>query len=187
MSRVGKSPIYLPPGVKVEIDGERVKVVGPWGTLERRIHAGFKVERKDGELLIRRPSDAKFYRSLHGLTRTLVANMVEGVFKGFEKTLEIVGVGYKADLVGRKLNFQLGYSHPILFEPPEGISFEVSMMARAGKEDVVETIIVKGIDKELVGHVAAKLRSLQPPDPYKGKGIRYRGEYIRRKVGKTAA
>lgn len=187
MSRVGKAPIPLPQEVKVEITGDRLKVKGPLGILERSIHSGFQVEEKDGKLSIKRPSDDKFYRSLHGLTRSLVANMVVGVSQGFEKVLEIIGVGYKADLIGRKLSFQLGYCHPIIFEPPEGINLEPKMMARAGREDVVETITVKGIDKELVGQVAAKLRSLQPPDPYKGKGIRYKGERVRRKTGKTAA
>ncbi len=187
MSRVGKAPIPLPQGVEVKVEGDRLRVKGPLGTLEREIHTGLRVEEREGKLFILRPSDDRFYRSLHGLTRTLVANMVEGVSKGFKKVLEIIGVGYKAELIGRKLNFQLGYCHPILFEPPEGISFEVEMMARAGRGDVVERITVKGIDKELVGQVAAKLRSLQPPDPYKGKGIRYHGEKVRRKAGKTAA
>jgi len=187
LSRVGKVPIPLPQGVEVEIKGDILKVKGPLGILKRSIHAGLQVEEKEGKLHIRCTSDTKFYRSLHGLTRTLVANMVEGVSRGFEKVLQIIGVGYKADLIGRKLNFQLGYCHPILFEPPEGINLEVQLMARAGREDVVETITVKGIDKELVGQVAAKLRSFQPPDPYKGKGIRYKGEKVRRKAGKTAA
>ena len=187
MSRVGKLPIPLPPGVEIEIKGDLLRVKGPLGALERKIHSGLQVEKGEGKLYIRRTSESKFYRSLHGLTRTLVANMVEGVSQGFEKVLQIIGVGYKADLVGHKLNFQLGYCHPILFEPPEGINLEVQLMARAGREDVVETITVKGIDKELVGQVAAKLRSFQPPDPYKGKGIRYKGEKVRRKAGKTAA
>lgn len=178
MSRVGKRPIPLPEGVEVAVEKAKVVVKGPKGTLEREIHPAIKVTKEDGQLNVQRPNDTKLYKSLHGLYRTLVNNMVEGVTKGFEKKLEIVGVGYKAELKNGRLVLQLGYSHPIVFVPPEGITLTVPGPTN---------ITISGIDKELVGRVAAKIRSFRPPEPYKGKGIKYENEYIRRKAGKTAA
>ncbi|SEH11890.1 50S ribosomal protein L6 [Thermoleophilum album] len=175
MSRIGKQPIPLPEGVEVRIEPERVKVKGPKGELEERIARDIEVVEEDGKLVVRRPTDRRHHKALHGLTRTLVANMVEGVTRGFEKRLEIQGVGYRAQLQGRKLVLQVGFSHPVEFEPPEGIEFEVPQPTQ---------IVVKGISKQLVGEVAARIRKVRPPEPYKGKGIRYQGEYVARKVGK---
>jgi large subunit ribosomal protein L6 len=177
MSRIGRKPIPVPSTVTVAIDPERVTVNGPRGELQERIHRDITVEQQDGELVVTRPTDRGEHRALHGLTRTLVANMVEGVTNGFEKRLEIQGVGYRAQLRGRDLELALGYSHPVPIKAPEGIEFEVPMPTR---------IVVKGISKQLVGEVAANIRKQRPPEPYKGKGIRYEGEYVARKVGKRA-
>jgi large subunit ribosomal protein L6 len=176
MSRIGRLPIPVPSGVEVDIDGRTITVSGPKGTLTRVLHPDMVVRRDDGTLLVERPSDQKTHKQLHGLTRTLVANMVEGVSTGYRKGLEITGVGYRAALVGSRLQLQLGYSHPIEIDPPTGISFELENPTR---------LAVVGIDKELVGEVAAKVRSTRKPEPYKGKGVRYAGEVIRRKAGKA--
>ncbi len=181
MSRVGKTPIEIPDGVNVELSGQTVVVSGPKGTLEREIRAEIRVEVTDGTIALHRSSDAPFHRALHGLSRTLIANMVEGVTKGFRKVLEVRGIGYRAAMQGESLNLQLGYSHPILFEPPSNITIATE---RIGNMNVVT---VEGIDKELVGQTAAVIRGFKPPEPYKGKGIRYRGEYVRKKAGKTTA
>jgi len=176
MSRIGRLPITIPAGVDVTLEGNHISVKGPKGQLERELSPELRVVQEDGRLRIDRPSDDKRSRELHGLTRTLVANMVTGVTEGYRKGLEITGVGYRAQLVGRKLQLNLGYSHPVEIEPPEGITFEVENPVR---------LAVVGIDKELVGHVAARVRSSRKPEPYKGKGVRYAGEYVRRKAGKA--
>jgi large subunit ribosomal protein L6 len=177
MSRIGKKPIPLPAGVTVSIEPERVSVNGPRGTLSERIPRDITVA-QDGDLLVvTRPTDRGEHRALHGLTRSLVANMVEGVTTGFQKTLEIQGVGYRAALKGRDLELALGYSHPVPIKAPEGIEFEVPQPTR---------VIVKGNSKQQVGELAANIRKKRPPEPYKGKGIRYEGEYVARKVGKRA-
>jgi large subunit ribosomal protein L6 len=176
MSRIGRLPIPVPSGVSVALDGRAITVTGPRGTLSRTLHPDMSVEQEDGRLVVSRPSDAKPHKQLHGLTRTLVNNMVVGVTTGYRKGLEITGVGYRAALNGRKLTLNLGYSHPIEIDPPEGITFEVENPTR---------LAVVGIDKELVGQMAAKVRSTRKPEPYKGKGVRYAGEYIRRKAGKA--
>ena len=178
MSRVGKNPIGLPEGVEVKINKGTVEVTGPKGNLSGEVNQDIKLDIKDGQLTVSRPNDSKYYKSLHGLYRSLLNNMVEGVTKGFEKKLEIVGVGYKAEMSNDRLTLQLGYSHPIVFLPPEGVEVVVADPTN---------ISVRGIDKHLVGQVAAKIRSFRPPEPYKGKGIKYVDEYIRRKAGKTAA
>lgn len=178
MSRVGKNPIQVPKTVQVTIDKATVITKGPKGQLEKKFSPDIII-RMDGDVIyVERPTDNKRHRSLHGLTRTLVANMVQGVDVGFEKTLEIVGVGYRAALKGTNLEIQAGYSHPVTVMKTEGIEFEVPAPNR---------IVVKGADKQLVGEIAAEIRAIRKPEPYKGKGIRYAGEYIRRKVGKTAA
>jgi large subunit ribosomal protein L6 len=176
MSRIGKRPIPIPAGVDVQLDGNTVSVKGPRGELSRRLHREVIVRRQDGEIVVERPSDAPVHRSLHGLSRTLVANMVEGVTTGFTKVLEIVGVGYRAETKPFGLTLALGYSHPIDYQAPEGITL------RAVNPTTVE---VSGTDKEVVGQVAAEIRSLRPPEPYKGKGVKYQGEVIRRKAGKA--
>ena len=177
MSRIGKKPIPLPTGVTVSIEPELVSVNGPRGTLSERVPRDITVA-QDGDLLVvTRPTDRGEHRALHGLTRSLVANMVEGVTTGFQKTLEIQGVGYRAALKGRDLELALGYSHPVPIKAPEGIEFEVPQPTR---------IIVKGNSKQQVGELAANIRKKRPPEPYKGKGIRYEGEYVARKVGKRA-
>ena len=176
MSRIGRLPITVPAGVEIAIDGNHVVVTGPRGTLERTIAPQLSLVREDGLLRVERPNDSKQSRELHGLTRTLLNNMVTGVTTGYRKGLEITGVGYRAQLVGRKLQLALGYSHPIEIDPPEGIAFEVETPTR---------LAVTGIDKELVGHVAARVRATRKPEPYKGKGVRYSGEVIRRKAGKA--
>ncbi|QUH05180.1 50S ribosomal protein L6 [Saccharopolyspora erythraea] len=177
MSRIGKLPITVPSGVEVTIDGQNVTVKGPKGTLEQRIAEPIIVERdEDGAILVKRPDDERNSRSLHGLSRSLVNNMVVGVSQGYQKDLEIYGVGYRVLQKGSNLEFSLGYSHPVLVEPPEGIEFATEGATK---------LSVKGIDKQLVGEIAARIRKLRRPDPYKGKGVRYAGETIRRKVGKT--
>ncbi len=178
MSRVGKRPITIPSGVKVKLDENEICVSGPKGELKREIHPSLKVEASDDEIVVLRSSNSKFHKSLHGLSRALIANMVGGVTTGYRKSLEIQGIGYKAELTGGKLNLSLGFSHPILFSPPEGIKIDLDGPAK---------IMISGIDKELVGLVAAKIRSFRPPEPYKSKGIRYEGEFIRKKAGKAAA
>jgi large subunit ribosomal protein L6 len=176
MSRIGRLPIPIPTGVDVTLEGNHITVKGPRGELSRDLAPELRVVQEDGTLRVERPSEDKRSRELHGLTRTLVANMVTGVTTGYRKGLEITGVGYRAQLVGRKLQLNLGYSHPIEIDPPAGISFEVETPIR---------LAVLGIDKELVGHFAAKVRSTRKPEPYKGKGVRYSGEVIRRKAGKA--
>ena len=176
MSRIGRLPIPVPAGVDVTIDGRSITVKGPKGTLTRELHPDMSVVREEAELQVVRPSEAKVHRQLHGLTRTLVNNMVVGVTTGYRKGLEITGVGYRAQKIGEKLQLSLGYSHPIEIEPPTGISFELENPTR---------LAVVGIDKELVGQVAARVRSTRKPEPYKGKGVRYAGEQIRRKAGKA--
>jgi large subunit ribosomal protein L6 len=177
MSRIGKQPVEIPSGVDVAIEGARVTVKGPRGTLEQTFHEEMRIVREDGEIRVERPSDEGFHRSLHGLSRTLLANMVEGVTKGFEKRLEIVGVGYRAALKGKALELALGFSHPVTVPAPEGIEFEVPTPNR---------ITIRGNDKQAVGEIAANIRKLRKPEPYKGKGIRYEGEYVRKKAGKAA-
>jgi large subunit ribosomal protein L6 len=177
MSRIGRKPIPVPDGVNVVVEPEVVHVTGPRGSLSERKSRDIGVAEEDGVLNVTRPTDRGEHRALHGLTRSLVANMVEGVTQGFEKRLEIQGVGYRATLKGRNLELALGYSHPVPIEAPTGIEFEVPQPTR---------VVVKGIDKQLVGEVAAVIRKKRPPEPYKGKGIRYEGEYVARKVGKRA-
>ncbi|MCD0450327.1 50S ribosomal protein L6 [Actinocorallia sp. API 0066] len=176
MSRIGRLPISVPSGVEVKIDGQVVSVKGPKGALEHTIAEPIKAELNDGVITVTRPNDINTVRGLHGLTRTLVFNMVVGVTQGYEKTLEIQGVGYRVVAKGKSLEFSLGYSHPIVVEAPDGITFTVE------KPTLFK---VAGIDKQKVGEVAANIRKLRKPDPYKGKGVRYQGEHIRRKVGKA--
>jgi len=176
MSRIGRLPIAVPATVDVTIDGRTLTVKGPKGSLTRALHPDMILTREESQLVVSRPTEQKTHKQLHGLTRTLVNNMVVGVTDGYRKGLEITGVGYRAALNGRKLQLNLGYSHPIEIDPPEGISFEVETPTR---------LAVVGIDKELVGEYAAKVRSTRKPEPYKGKGVRYSGEVIRRKAGKA--
>ncbi|MEW6545970.1 MAG: 50S ribosomal protein L6 [Bacillota bacterium] len=176
MSRVGRKPVPIPPGVEVTVEGQLVKVRGPRGTLEHQFHPDMRITLADGSLKVERPSDEPFHRALHGLTRVLLANMVTGVTRGFEKSLQLEGVGYRASKAGKNLVLTVGYSHPVEIEPPDGIEFEVPAPNR---------VVVKGSDKELVGQVAARVRDVRPPEPYKGKGIMYVGERIRRKAGKA--
>ena len=176
MSRVGKQPIPVAPQVDINIDGARVTVKGPRGELTRELHPDMRIVRDDGQLVVTRPSDTKQHKSLHGLTRTLVSNMVTGVSAGFTKSLEIQGVGYRVQKQGNNIVLSVGYSHPVEIAPPPGIEFTVEGNNR---------IHVQGIDKELVGQVAANVRNVRPPEPYKGKGIRYAGEAVRRKAGKA--
>ncbi|MBD3257478.1 50S ribosomal protein L6 [candidate division GN15 bacterium] len=178
MSRVGKAPVPIPDKTKVEIDGLHVKVTGPKGTLERDIHPDMAAAVEDNQVVVTRPSEQKKHRALHGLTRALINNMVVGVSEGFERNLKIIGVGYRAEIRGKNLVLYLGYSHPIVLSAPEGIDMEV--LPKENK------IIVKGIDKELVGLIAAKIRSFRKPEPYKGKGVRYEDEQVSIKAGKTA-
>jgi large subunit ribosomal protein L6 len=177
MSRIGRQPIPVPDGVEIAIEPELVMVKGPKGELRERVSRDMDVKQEDGRILVARPTDRGEHRALHGLTRSLIANMVEGVTNGYEKRLEIQGVGYRAQLQGSKLVLALGYSHPVEMEAPAGIEFEVPQPTR---------IVVRGISKQLVGEVAANIRKQRPPEPYKGKGIRYAGEYVARKVGKRA-
>jgi large subunit ribosomal protein L6 len=177
MSRIGRKPIEVPAGVTVTIEPSRVSVAGPLGTLSQQVPVRMVIAQDDQQILVTRPTDRGDDRALHGLTRTLVANMVEGVTKGFEKRLEIQGVGYRAALRGTDLELSVGYSHPVTIKPRQGITFEVPAPTQ---------VVVKGTDKQQVGQTAAEIRRVRPPEPYKGKGIRYEGEYVRRKVGKRA-
>jgi large subunit ribosomal protein L6 len=177
MSRIGRQPIALPAGVNVAISPGRVQVNGPLGELSQQVPSRMQVEQRDGEIVVTRPTERGEDRALHGLTRTLIANMVEGVTKGFEKHLEIQGVGYRASLRGTDLELNVGYSHAVVKKAPHGITFDVPVPTQ---------IVVKGTDKQAVGQIAADIRKVRPPEPYKGKGIRYRDEYVRRKVGKRA-
>jgi len=176
MSRIGKKPIQIPSGVTVNYDGKTIKVKGPLGELAFNPHPEMIIEIKDGEIRVKRPSDKKFHKALHGTTRQIINNMVEGVTKGFSKELEIVGTGYRAKLEGGKLVLQVGFSHPVVLEPPKDVKVEVPAPTR---------IKVSGIDKQKVGQIAAIIRAVKPPEPYKGKGIRYVGEYVRKKAGKA--
>jgi len=177
VSRIGKQPIELPAGVSVSLSPGRVMVNGPLGELTQQVPQRITIEQQDSEIVVTRPTERGEDRALHGLTRSLVANMVEGVTKGFEKALEIQGVGYRASMRGADLELNVGYSHPVVMKAPDGINFEVPVPTQ---------VIVKGIDKQRVGQVAAEIRAVRPPEPYKGKGIRYAGEYVRRKIGKRA-
>jgi len=177
MSRIGRQPIEVPAGVTVTVDPGRVTVHGPKGELRQVVPQRMTISQEDGVITVTRPSERGEDRALHGLTRTLVANMVEGVTKGFEKRLELQGVGYRAALAGANLELQVGYSHPVRIVPRQGIEFEVPVPTQ---------IVVRGIDKQIVGQTAAEIRKVRPPEPYKGKGIRYEGEFVRRKVGKRA-
>jgi large subunit ribosomal protein L6 len=177
MSRIGRKPIAIPGGVTVTVDGSTVKVKGPKGELARTFEPSIKVRVENNEVLVERPNDEKRERALHGLTRALIANMVTGVTDGFKKTLEIVGVGYRAEKKGKNLVVSVGYSHPVNYPEPDGITLTTPAPT---------TIVVEGVDKQKVGQVAAELRDFRPPEPYKGKGIRYQGEQVRRKAGKTA-
>jgi large subunit ribosomal protein L6 len=177
MSRIGRAPIAVPSDVEFTYDNALVTVKGPKGELMQRVPRQMTVQLKDGVITVTRPTDSGPHRSLHGLTRTLIANMVEGVTKGFERRLEIVGVGYRASVKGASLELLVGYSHPVLIDPPEGIEFETPQP---------QVVLVRGIDKQVVGQTAATIRAIRPPEPYKGKGIRYAGEFVQRKVGKRA-
>jgi large subunit ribosomal protein L6 len=177
MSRIGRQPIELPTGVNVSISPGRVMVNGPLGELSQQVPTRMKVEQSDGTITVTRPTERGDDRALHGLTRTLIANMVEGVTKGYEKRLELQGVGYRAALQGADLRLDVGFSHPVVMKARQGITFDVPVPTQ---------IVVKGVDKQLVGQTAAEVRKVRPPEPYKGKGIRYEGEYVRRKVGKRA-
>jgi large subunit ribosomal protein L6 len=177
MSRIGRQPIEVPAGVSVSISPGRVMVNGPLGELSQQVPVRMQVDHADSTITVKRPTERGDDRALHGLTRTLIANMVEGVTNGFQKRLEIQGVGYRAAMRGTDLELNVGYSHPVVLKAPQGISFEVPTPTE---------VIVKGIDKQAVGQIAAEVRNVRPPEPYKGKGIRYEGEYVRRKVGKRA-
>lgn len=177
MSRIGKQPVGIPKGVEARMDARTLHVKGPGGDLTQDVHEAMTVKVEDGEIVVTRPSDSKQHKALHGLTRSLIANMVMGVTDGFSKELEIRGVGYRADLKGKGLTLTLGFSHPVEYQAPDGIDLEVPEQTR---------VVVKGADKQLVGQVAAEIRAFRPPEPYKGKGIRYKDEAVRRKAGKTA-
>jgi large subunit ribosomal protein L6 len=178
VSRIGKKPISLPAGVKVTVDGNTVTIQGSKGTLVQTLPEGITISQEDNQILVERADDNKHQRALHGLSRALIANMVEGVTNGFEKKLELVGVGYRAQMQGKKLVISIGFSHPVEIDAPDGIEFEVPAPTR---------ITIKGIDKQLVGNTAAHIRAIRKPEPYKGKGIKYENEYIRRKAGKAGA
>lgn len=178
MSRIGKLPIPVPDGVEVRIDGAHVRVKGPRGELDRSFHPDMEIVRSEGVVTVKRPSDEARHRALHGLTRSLIANMVTGVSQGYEKRLEIHGVGYRAEQKGASVVFSVGYSHTVTVEPPSGITVAV---------ETPTLVRVAGIDKEIVGQMAAEIRAIRPPEPYKGKGIRYVGEHVRRKAGKATA
>src|SRR5512143_2437657 len=177
MSRIGRRPIEVPAGVTVSVESGRVAVSGPLGSLQQQVPQRMEISQDDGVVTVTRPTERGEDRALHGLTRTLIANMVEGVTKGFEKRLEIQGVGYRASLRGAALELNVGFSHPVVKDAPAGITYEVPTPTE---------VVVKGIDKQQVGQIAAEIRKVRPPEPYKGKGIRYEGEYVRRKVGKRA-
>jgi large subunit ribosomal protein L6 len=177
LSRIGKKPIEIPKGVTISQKENVINVKGPKGELQQQVHSNLKVEINNGEVVVLRPDDSKENKSLHGLTRALIQNMVLGVDESYKKTLEIVGVGYRAELKGKNLLLNLGYSHPIYFMPPEGVTIETPSQTQ---------VVISGVDKQLVGQVAAKIRSFRKPEPYKGKGIKYSDEHIRRKAGKTA-
>ncbi len=177
MSRIGRMPVKVPGGVKVEIEGNRVHVRGPKGELEKIFPAELSIQMQEGDVVVTRPGDAPAVRAIHGMTRAMIQNMVRGVSQGFEKTLQVEGVGYRPDVDGKTLVLYLGFSHPVRVEPPSGITFDVDTRAR--------TIRVTGHDKEMVGQVAADIRKIRPPEPYKGKGIRYLGEHVRHKAGKA--
>lgn len=176
MSRIGRMPIQVPKEVQVEVNKNLVTVRGPKGTLSRELHPDMKIDQNDGTIVVSRPTESRMHRSLHGLTRTLVANMVAGVTTGYSRRLEVSGVGYRAQQAGKDLVLQLGFSHPVAVEPPEGVTLTAETPTR---------IVVSGIDKELVGETAARIRRVRPPEPYKGKGIKFSEEQVRRKVGKT--
>ena len=176
MSRIGRAPIPIPDGVTVDITGQKVVVKGPKGELRHTVVEPIRISQEDGQLVVTRPTDRGPHRALHGLSRSLVANMVEGVSNGFERRLEVVGVGYRAQMRGTSLEMAVGYSHPVTIEPPEGISFEVPAPTQ---------VVVRGIDKQAVGQITAQIRAVRPPEPYKGKGVRYRDEYVVRKAGKA--
>ncbi|WP_088106056.1 50S ribosomal protein L6 [Halalkalibacter urbisdiaboli] len=176
MSRIGKKPVEVPSGVTITLDGTLLTVKGPKGELKRELHPDMKINIAENEVVVERPTDNKEHRALHGTTRSLINNMVEGVTKGFERGLELIGVGYRATKSGQKLVLNVGYSHPVEIEPEQGIEIDVPSNTK---------VVVKGIDKERVGAVASNIRSVRLPEPYKGKGIRYEGEYVRRKEGKT--
>jgi large subunit ribosomal protein L6 len=176
MSRVGRKPVEIPAGVTVTLNGNTVTVKGPKGELTRTFHSDIEIKVEDNNVVVNRPSDEKLHRSLHGTTRAIIANMIEGVSKGFERNLELIGVGYRAQKQGKKLVLNVGYSHPVEIEPEEGLEIEVPANTK---------ISIKGTDKERVGALAANIRDVRPPEPYKGKGIRYEGEQVRRKEGKT--
>lgn len=178
MSRIGKKPVAIPEGVKVQKTDRQVKVAGPKGELSAQVHPDVTVEISGSAINVQRPSDSKQHRALHGLWRALLQNMVNGVTSGYTRKLELVGVGYRAEMKGKRLQLALGFSHPILFQPPDGIKIETPSQTN---------VTISGIDKQLVGQVAAKIRSFRPPEPYKGKGIKYEGEVVRRKAGKAAA
>jgi large subunit ribosomal protein L6 len=177
MSRIGRAPITIPDGVTVDIKGQHVTVTGPKGTLSHTVVEPIRIAQEDGRLVVTRPTDRGPHRALHGLSRSLVANLVTGVSEGFERRLEIQGVGYRAQMKGQALELAVGYSHPVTIDPPDGIQFEVPAPTQ---------VVVRGIDKQLVGEIAAQVRGTRPPEPYKGKGVRYAGEVVRRKVGKRA-
>jgi large subunit ribosomal protein L6 len=180
MSRIGKNPVQVPSGVTATVNGNTVSVKGPKGELTHSFHPNMQIELKDNQIVVNRPNNVKLNKGLHGLTRTLIANMVEGVTKGFEKQLEILGVGYRAAVAGAKLTLNLGFSHPVEFIAPQGVTIEID-------KEKKNILIIKGADKEVIGETAAKIRSLKKPEPYKGKGIRYVGEYVAQKAGKAAS
>jgi large subunit ribosomal protein L6 len=184
VSRIGKMPVPVPPGVKVDVKGNTVKVAGPQGKLEKTFHPDMTIELIDGQVVVSRPSEQRQHKALHGLTRALINNMVVGVSEGFSKVLDIIGVGYRASLQGENLVLQLGHSHAIEVVPPPGVKFSIEARAR-GDRALAGSITVWGIDKQVVGQVAADIRAWRPPEPYKGKGVRYRDEYVRRKAGKA--
>jgi large subunit ribosomal protein L6 len=177
VSRIGKTPVQIPKGVKINFEGLTISVEGPKGKLSQEIHKDIKLEITDKEIKVQRPSDTKYYRALHGLYRALIANMVTGVSQGFTRNLEIIGVGYRAEKIGKSINFYLGYSHPVAIMPPPDVAVQVE----GGNK-----VSVSGISKQAVGQIAAEIRALRPPEPYKGKGVRYVDEHIRKKAGKTA-
>jgi large subunit ribosomal protein L6 len=188
MSRIGRKPIPIPEGVKVEINNNTVVVEGPKGKLQQSFHPDMIIRSENGQIIVERPSDNRFHRSLHGLTRTLIANMIEGVTKGFRKVLEVRGMGYRVELIGEnKLRLMLGFSHPIVFEAPQGITFNIESFTPTQQNQYLSAkIVVNGIDKQLVGDVAARIRALRKVEPYKGKGIRYEDEVVKLKPGKQA-